>query len=97
MKKKFVISTLGVLIGITVASITSSIAWFSGVKPITSLTGNIAGAAYAGFFHSGDGLSEETAFEITTPEHYKNLVEKEMKICLNHCIFTISCSIIDTV
>lgn len=73
MKKKFVVSTLSVLIGFISVSIVASIAWFSGVKPITSLTGNIAGAAYAGFFHSGDG-TENAPFEITAPEHYKNLI-----------------------
>lgn len=73
MKKKFVVSTLSVLIGFISASIVASIAWFSGVKPITSLTGNIAGAAYAGFFHSGDGTIN-APFEITAPEHYKNLI-----------------------
>lgn len=74
MKKIVSKIMLGVLGLSTVAlSVTAALAWFGGPKANIDkeiINGDIG---LRGYFYDGDGLSEQTAFEVVAPVHYYNL------------------------
>lgn len=75
MNKKVVSRILMGVLGLTTValSVTAALAWFGGPKANVDkeiINGDIG---LRGYFYDGDGLTENTAFEIVTPVHYYNL------------------------
>ena len=67
--KKLIISIIGTII-IIITTIVSTFAWFISYSQVDP---DVTGYSAAAYFASGDGLTEETAYEITSPRHLYNL------------------------
>ncbi len=67
--KKLIISIIGTII-IIITTIVSTFAWFISYSQVDP---DVTGYSEAAYFASGDGLTEATAYEITSPRHLYNL------------------------
>ena len=67
--KKLIISIIGTII-IIITTIVLTFAWFISYSQVDP---DVTGYSKAAYFASGDGLTEETAYEITSPRHLYNL------------------------
>jgi len=72
MNKKAILIISGLFIA-TIASVSSSFAWFLSGNKLKS-SNNLGGEYISSYFHAGTGAVDDP-FEITKPFHYENLVK----------------------